>query len=135
MRVLAAACQEPEPDLGFAGLHPLLDPALDRLDVIRLLGAVRDTPPRPPVSRPCLPIWLGPGIGHGPHAAVTRLVFVPVPWRAAYVQVGVRVPANMTMVPPSRMPVPIPAAFASNGQVSIQWGPIGIADWSGRRDP
>jgi hypothetical protein len=27
------------------------------------------------------------------------------------------VPADMTMVPPSRMMVPIPAAFASNGQI------------------
>ncbi len=40
------------------------------------------------------------------------------------------VPANMTIVPPSRITVPIPAAFASNGQMSIQCGPIGIAGWS-----
>jgi hypothetical protein len=33
----------------------------------------------------------------------------------------------MTIVPPSRMLVPMPAAFASNGQMSIQWGPMGMA--------
>ena len=36
-------------------------------------------------------------------------------------------PANMTIVPPSRITMLSPAAFASNGQRIIQWGPIGIA--------
>ena len=36
------------------------------------------------------------------------------------------VPANMTMVPASRMTVERPAAFASKGQRTIQCGPIGM---------
>ncbi|WP_220199954.1 hypothetical protein [Ktedonospora formicarum] len=36
-------------------------------------------------------------------------------------------PANITIVPASRITVPIPAAFVSNVQISIQWRPIGIA--------
>ena len=42
-------------------------------------------------ARPLGVSWrrLRPGIGHGPHGSVARLIFVPVPGRAANVQMGV----------------------------------------------
>src|SRR5262245_64903474 len=68
-------------------------------------------------------------VGHGPHRMDVRMIFIALPWIPADVQMcrcAYGVPANMIMVPASRITVDRPVRSAVKGQMSIQCGPIGI---------